>query len=195
MRLYPVNIKLKGQRCLLIGGGKVAHEKIQNLLASEAVVDVVSPQLIPEMELLCSQQKFSWFEREFIPEDISDRYGLIIASTNNPGVNQQIYDLSVQSGKLINCVDEPQRCNFYVPSIVQCGDLQISISTSGKAPLLSKSIRQHLENVFNESVLDRLETIYQLRAEIVGEKPHKSHRIENELKPVIEHFIEQINWG
>jgi precorrin-2 dehydrogenase/sirohydrochlorin ferrochelatase len=195
MKLYPVNLKIKDQRCLLVGGGKIAHEKIQNLLASQAVVDVVSPQLIPEMELLWSRNKFRWISREFIATDISDLYGLIIACTNNPKVNQEIYDLSIKSGKLINCVDEPQRCNFYVPSIVQCGDLQISISTTGKAPLLSKSIRQHLENVFNESILTQLETIYHLREEIVEEKSNKSQRIEMELKPEINLFIEQLNWG
>ena len=194
MKLYPVNLKIKGQRCLLVGGGKIGHEKIQNLLASEAIVDVVSPQLIPEMELLCSQNKFRWISREFIPADVSDLYVLIIACTNNPLVNQEIYDLSVHSGKLINCVDEPERCNFYVPSIVQCGDLQISISTSGKAPLLSKSLRQHFENIFNETVLTRLETIYQLREEIVGDEKNKSQRIETELKPGIDLFIEQLNW-
>ena len=195
MKLYPINLKLKDQRCLIVGGGKIAHEKIQNLLASQAVVDVVSPQLNPEMELLCSRKQFRWFSREFIPADISDLYGLIIASTNNPAVNQEVYDLSIQSGKLINCVDEPQRCNFYVPSIVQCGDLQISISTSGKAPLLSKSIRQHLEYVFNESVLPQLESIYQLRKDIVVENRNKSQRIDMELKPEINLFIEQLNWG
>jgi precorrin-2 dehydrogenase/sirohydrochlorin ferrochelatase len=195
MKLYPVNLKLKDQLCLIVGGGKIAHEKIQNLLASQAAVDVVSPQLFPEMELLWSRNKFRWISREFIPTDISDLYGLIIACTNNPKVNQEIYDLSMQSGKLINCVDEPQRCNFYVPSIVQCGDLQISISTTGKAPLLSKSIRQRLENVFNESILTQLETIYHLREEIVEEKSNKSQRIEMELKPEINLFIEQLNWG
>ena len=194
MELYPVNLKLKDQLCLIVGGGKIAHEKIQNLLASEAVVDVVSPQLIPELELLCSQKKFHWISREFIPTDISDLYGLIIACTNNPRVNQEIYDLSIQSGKLINCVDEPQRCNFYVPSIVQRGDLQISISTSGNAPLLSKSIRQHLENVFNETILSKLEAIYQLRKDIVEENKNKSQRIEMELKPEINRFINQLNW-
>ncbi len=179
---------------MLVGGGKIAFEKIQNLLQSDAIVDVVTPHLIPELELLCSENKFHWISRQFIPADVSDLYSLIIACTNDPVVNQEIYDLSIQSGKLINCVDEPDRCNFYVPSIVQCGDLQISISTSGRAPLLSKSLRQHLELVFNDSLLTQLETIYQLREDIVRSNSQKSVRIENELKPGINLVIENLNW-
>ncbi len=194
MSLYPINLKLKDQRCLLVGGGKIAFEKIQNLLSSEAIVDVVAPHLIPEMEMLCSQEKFHWIPRLFRPSDVSELYSLIIASTNDPDVNQEIYNLSVQSGKLINCVDEPERCNFYVPSIVQCGDLQISISTSGRAPLLSKSLRQYLEGVFNDTVLNQLETIYQLREDIVSSDTNKTLRIENELKPGIDRIIKNLDW-
>ncbi|MEX0983315.1 MAG: bifunctional precorrin-2 dehydrogenase/sirohydrochlorin ferrochelatase [Bacteroidales bacterium] len=195
MILYPVNIKLRGYRCLLIGGGNVAAEKIPSLLRSGAIVDVVAPTLNDEMSALLQQNSFTWKARKFRKSDVSKKYFLIMASTDNPVVNQEIYDRSIKAGKLVNCVDDPDRCNFYVPSITQCGDLQISVSTAGKAPLLSKSLRQFFESVFGQAMKPALEEIYQIRATIVKGENKKQERIRHELKPKIDSFLKNIHWS
>lgn len=195
MILYPVNIKLRGYRCLLIGGGGVAAEKIPALLRSGAIVDVVAPSLNEEMNALHQQYRFKWKARVFRRSDIAKKYFLIMASTDDPVVNQEIYDRSVRAGKLVNCVDDPDRCNFYVPSITQCGDLQISVSTAGKAPLLSKTLRQFFESVFDEAMKPALEEIYQIRATIVKDKQKKQERIRDELKPKIDSLLKNIHWS
>ncbi|MGC7879737.1 NAD(P)-dependent oxidoreductase, partial [Desulforudis sp. 1190] len=43
--LYPVMIRLEGQLCLVVGGGRVAERKVRSLLAAGARVNIVSPEL------------------------------------------------------------------------------------------------------------------------------------------------------
>ena len=49
------------------------------------------------------------------------------------------------AGVLVNVEDEPELCDFYMPAVIQRGDLLISVSTSGKSPGLAKLIRQWIE--------------------------------------------------
>jgi precorrin-2 dehydrogenase/sirohydrochlorin ferrochelatase len=54
----------------------------------------------------------------------------------------------VARGLLVNIVDDPDRCNFILPSLVQQGDLSIAISTGGKSPALAKKLRKELEKQY-----------------------------------------------
>jgi precorrin-2 dehydrogenase/sirohydrochlorin ferrochelatase len=63
-------------------------------------------------------------------------------------VNERISKDAVARGLLVNIVDDPDRCNFILPSLVQQGDLSIAISTGGKSPALAKKLRKELEKQY-----------------------------------------------
>jgi len=77
----------------------------------------------------------------------------VIAATGNPVVNELVYRAAQEQGILCNAVDEPDRCDFYYPSVVRQGDLQIAISTAGKSPALAQRIRKELEAQFDSSYI------------------------------------------
>ncbi|HHT9131554.1 MAG TPA: precorrin-2 dehydrogenase/sirohydrochlorin ferrochelatase family protein, partial [Candidatus Tripitaka californicus] len=66
---------------------------------------------------------------------------LVIAATDDKEVNQKVWEDAQRHGLLVNVVDQPGLCNFIVPSVVNRGELQISISTGGASPALAKRIR------------------------------------------------------
>ena len=43
--MYPVNIKMDGRACLVIGGGHVAQRKVCTLLEEKAAVTVIAPEV------------------------------------------------------------------------------------------------------------------------------------------------------
>jgi precorrin-2 dehydrogenase / sirohydrochlorin ferrochelatase len=162
MPYYPVNLDLRGKRCLVVGGGEVAERKIGSLLACGADVTVVSPDVTGGIRTEVENQKVEYRAKEFSPDDLEGVF-LCIAATDDREVNTLVSRLAQESGILVNVVDDPDLCSFIVPAVVNRGDLQISISTSGKSPALAKRIRRDLENQFGPECAVYLEILGEAR--------------------------------
>ena len=162
--LFPMFLKLDACRCVVVGAGVVASQKLDGLLESGAEVQVVAPQASESIQELARIGRIAWTQAEFRPEHLEGAK-LVIAATGDPVVNEQVYRAARQRGVLCNSVDEPERCDFFYPAVVRRGDLQIAISTAGKSPALAQRIRQDLEEQFDSSYgswLQWLGTVRQL---------------------------------
>ena len=130
---------------MVIGGGRVAESKIVQLQAAGAAVSVISPEVTPAIEESAQDGRLDWQAREYQPGDL-DGVFLGIAATNQREVNQQIYSEAEQKGVLLNVVDDPERCTFIAPSIVERGPVTVAISTGGTSPALARKLREILSN-------------------------------------------------
>ena len=169
---YSVSLDLKGMPCLVVGGGGVALRKIQSLLSSGANVTVVSPEVVPEIETF---KGIDIIRREFQPEDLDGKF-LVISATNNRPVNESVAGEARQRNMLVNVVDVPDLCNFFVNSQVRRGDLAISISTSGASPALAKRIRKELEEQYGDEYSRLLSLMREYRPVIIGKVPDPERR-------------------
>ena len=70
--LLPIFIKLESQPCLVVGGGKIAFQKVQQLLGSKANVTVIAPEIHDSIKLLSVEIK----KRKYKSKDINS-YQLI----------------------------------------------------------------------------------------------------------------------
>ena len=147
--MYPINLDLTGQACLVLGGGSVAERKVRRLLDEGAVVTVIAPALTPALQILAEEHQLSWQRRTYQPGDEPTIF-LISCATDDEAVSQAVSAAAKAQGKLLNVCDVPDLCNFTLPSIVRQGDLQLTISTNGKAPAFSRWLRKHLEQNFDE---------------------------------------------
>ncbi len=172
MGYYPVFLNLKGKRCLVVGGGRVALRKIKVLLKQDAKVSVVSPSVVDGIKRLLEEGKIELRLRRFRKSDLSGAF-LVIAATNNRALNREIYN---NFHGLINVVDDPELCNFIVPSSIERGDLIIAISTSGISPGLSRSIRMELKNLYPPHFAKYLKYLKKIRGEIIKRLPPDSRR-------------------
>jgi len=150
--LFPMFLKLDGRKCVVVGAGNVAAQKLDNLLESGADVHLIAPVASSEIQELARNGRLTWTQAEFHPEHIPGA-SLVIAATGNPAVNEAVYRAAQQFGVFCNSVDEPERCDFYYPALVRRGDLQIAISTAGKSPALAQRIRKELEEQFDSSYI------------------------------------------
>ena len=144
MKYYPVFLDILGKKCVVIGGGEVAARKVNRLLNCGAKVFVVSPKLTPELITLKAQSAI-----EHIAADYNVQYSkgaaLIIGATDDEKTNTLIASDARNLGIPVNIVDDPQKCDFILPSVVERGDLTIAIGTGGKSPALARHVRKELE--------------------------------------------------
>ena len=163
--LFPIFVKLEGRRILVVGAGNIAEQKLNGLLRSGADIHVVAPLAKDSIQNLAGEGKLRWSQREFTPSDL-DQAWIVIAATGNPKTNQTIYNQAEAKGVLCNAVDEPERCHFYYPAVVQRGDLQIAISTAGQSPALAQRIRKQLEQQFGDGYGEWLNWLGQVRGRL-----------------------------
>jgi precorrin-2 dehydrogenase/sirohydrochlorin ferrochelatase len=144
MPLFPAFLKLAGRRCLVVGAGPIAQEKIESLLHAGGKVRVVAPQATDFVRAWARAKKIRWEPRKFRPADLKGVF-LVVASTSSPALHTDIYQLARRRGVLCNVVDDPLHCDFYYGAVVRRGELQIAISTGGHSPALAQRLRKKLE--------------------------------------------------
>src|ERR1035437_9841627 len=146
---YIACLRLRGRRCLVVGGGDVGLEKVEGLLACDADVILVAPEAHPALSQFAREGSIRWERREYEPSDL-DGCLIAIAATDNSEVNIRVFEEAEQRAMLINVVDVPPLCNFILPAIVRTGPLAIEISTAGASPALAKRMKREIEGQFGE---------------------------------------------
>lgn len=163
MEYYPLLLDLKGKKCVVVGGGSVAQRKVKSLLKAKAHVWVISPDLTKGLEQLKRKRTIVYVQSHYQEKYLQGAF-LVIAATSDEKINRRVACDAQAQGKLTNVVDAPRLSNFIVPSSITQGDLIISISTSGKAPGLSKGLRIEL----CKSIVPRYAKLLRLLEDIRG---------------------------
>src|SRR5262245_6242034 len=167
---YPVYIQLQEQPCIVIGGGKIAEGKADGLLAAEARVTVIAPDLTPRLQGLAKQNLITYISRVYQPGDLTGAF-LVICATDQTEINHQVWQEATANRQLVNVVDDTPRCNFIAPSILRKGDLTIAISTSGKAPALAVRLKERFQRELGPEYERFLELAGELREPLAKHIP------------------------
>jgi precorrin-2 dehydrogenase/sirohydrochlorin ferrochelatase len=161
---YPMFLNISGRKCVVVGGGRVALRKVRALLEHGASVEVISPDLCPELVELAKEGRIRILRRQYQPGDL--RKALIaIAATDNSDINQRVIKEAQGKAVLVNAADDPQNSDFIVPSYVRRGDITIAVSTAGRSPALARKIRARLEKELSDEYASLVGLIGEVRAE------------------------------
>lgn len=169
MRYYPVSLDIKNRKCLVVGGGGVGTRKVMTLLDCGAKVTVVSPDVRENLLELSDSGLIILEKRPYRETDLAGMF-LVIGTTDDDELNRQISIDAEKLNVLCNIADRPKVCNFILPSIVNRGDLTISISTSGKSPALAKRLRIELEEQFGNEYAELLRLMGAIRKKLLSQK-------------------------
>jgi precorrin-2 dehydrogenase/sirohydrochlorin ferrochelatase len=167
VKYYPVYLDITNKRCIVVGGGDVAERKAERLLSFGARVTVIGKTLTPLLETMKRDGRIEHINADYDGAFISDAI-MVIGATNREEINAQIAGDGKHKGILVNIVDDPGRCDFILPSIMQQGDLSIAISTGGKSPALAKKLREDLETLYGPEYRVLLDVLGNLREKIVA---------------------------
>jgi precorrin-2 dehydrogenase/sirohydrochlorin ferrochelatase len=127
---------------------------------------VVSKKLAPALEELKGKGAIEHVQSEYLERHLRGAF-LVIGATDRDDVNGRISADCRRAGILVNIVDEPARCEFILPSLVQRGDLQIAVSTAGKSPALAKKLRVELAERYGHAYGTLAAILGELRAEVM----------------------------
>lgn len=163
-------LKLAARPCVVVGAGVIAESKIESLLTAEAKVTVISPEALPRVQVWAEGGDITWLQREYADGDLAGAF-LCVAATEVPAVNRAVFAEATARGVLCNAVDDPPFCDFYFPSIVQRGELQIAISTAGESPALAQRLRKELNAALPLDLGEWLMELGRLRREVAAVEP------------------------
>ena len=146
MELLPIFLDIKSKPCLVVGGGEVAARKVGLLLRAGARIRIVSPELGATLEALEREGKIEHLPRAFTAEDLRD-VCLVVAATDDAGVNRELSELAQARRIPVNVVDQPELSSFIMPSIIDRSPVIAAVSTGGASPVLARLIRARLESL------------------------------------------------
>jgi len=162
---YPVSLNIRGRKCVVVGGGEVALRKVRVLLEHGADVEVISPDLYPELARLAESGEISVCNNTYEMGDLSSAF-LAIAATDDVETNQRVAEEARSNSVLVNVVDDAENSDFIVPSYLRRDGLTIAVSTSGQSPALARKIRTRLENEITKQYGPLTHVIREVRSEI-----------------------------
>jgi len=173
--LYPIFLKLENLSLLIIGGGKVALEKLESVLGNspDTSIKLVAKEIIPEISTLQHQfSNITLHERAYDDHDFNDM-DLAIIAVNDVLLAGEIREKAQEKNVLVNIADKPDLCDFYLGSIVKKGSLKIAISTNGKSPTIAKRLRETFTEVIPDEMDHVLDNMQDIRNKLTGDFNYK----------------------
>lgn len=138
---YPIMLDLSGVSVLVVGGGRVAHRKIEGLLKAGAKVTVVAESAIDSIRSM----PIELVVRRFESTDLNG-VSLVITATDDPTVNAAVSADATARGIWVNSADDPANCTFILPAVARDGAVTVAVSTGGASPALASHLRGEIED-------------------------------------------------
>lgn len=170
MSLFPIFLKLAARQCVVVGAGNIAESKIESLLTAEASVTVIAPDALPRVQVWAASGDITWKQREYHAGDLAGAF-LVVTATATAAVNRAVYAEASAANILCNAVDDPPFCDYYFPSVVRRGELQIAISTAGESPALAQRLRKEINAQLPLDTGEWLMELGRLRREVTSVEP------------------------
>ena len=167
MSYFPFFMEIKGQKCLVAGGGMVALRKIEKLLPFGADITVVSPAFCTEIERM---EGITRICRRFEKGDVEGML-FVIGATDDENVNAEISVLCKEKNIPVNIVDDPAKCTFFFPALVKRGEFVAGFSTGGGSPLAAQYIRKKVEDAVPDGFDRVVEVLSAVREQVKAEVP------------------------
>jgi siroheme synthase-like protein len=174
---------LQSRQAVVVGGGQVAARKVEGLLAADAQVKVISPILVPELQVMFDSGTITFIQRNYQVGDLEGAC-LAIAATDDLDVNHEVWEEAKRRNCLVNVVDDPEHSTFILPAVLQRGDLRVAVTTGGCSPALARRMRERLETIIEPENSTLTEIMSELRHELIADFPPGTHRLQAALRVV-----------
>lgn len=143
---YPIYLDIEGRDVVIIGGGNVCARKAETMMNYGACVTIVSPEFTDEIEGWARDGCLALRRKRYESSDL-DGANIVIASTDEQSVNEQVAADCRARRIPVNVVDVTHLCEFIVPAIIEKNGIQIAVSTGGKSPALARTLKEDLQRL------------------------------------------------
>jgi precorrin-2 dehydrogenase / sirohydrochlorin ferrochelatase len=175
-----VDLNLRGRNILVVGAGTEGTKRIKSLSKHDCKIIIISETVNESLyEIEGKNNPIIIIRRKIEDPDILDEFNdifVVFASTNDPFLNKKIIERAKEKGILSYSIDNASSSDFFFTSIINIDEIiQVAISTSGKSPLMSKIIRDRIENVIKN---------------IIGKKDTDNIKIQEFAREHVRNYIE-----
>jgi len=170
MNYFPAYIKMNNKKVLLVGGGKVAFEKLSRLLDFTTDISILAKDINQDIKTLAIQNNISTKEKSYCKGDVTF-FDIVIIAVDDLSLQQGIFQETRGKGILCNAVDSLDYCDFIFPSYIKNGDLIVSVSTSGASPAVAKYLRRYIEKMLPNDIEIFLKEMREHRKRLPKGKP------------------------
>ncbi len=192
MAYFPAFIKLDDRKVLLVGGGKIAAEKLEKLLDFTRDITIVAPEVSEAVVEMAKRHGLHLKRRCYEPRDLEGIFVVVVA-VDDLNLQKEIYDACQDRHTLCNSVDSVDYCDFIFPSYTKKGALTVAFSTSGVSPSVAKYLRRVIEKAIPDSIADFLEELRTLRASLPKGR-ERMRLLDEKARAYIEkHFEKQLH--
>ncbi len=160
--LFPVGLVVDGRPCLVVGAGAVAVRKVESLVACGALVTVVAPSVSDDI-----RGSGTRIEQRPYRSGEAAGYRFVIAATDDPTVNAEVFADCEAAGVWCNVVDDPAHCSVSLPAVARRGAVTVSVATDGASPTLAAVLRDRVvERILTPEVEDLARTAGDVRRDL-----------------------------
>ncbi len=192
MKYFPLYLKMDKIKVLVVGGGKIATEKLEKILDFTNDITIIAPFICDGAKEYIEKNHLPFSLRKYEINDIKE-FDIIVVAVDDLMLQKEIFDECKLYNKLCNSVDSVDYCNFIFPAYIKKGGLTVSISTSGKSPAVAKHIKKYLANKIPDEIGEFLDYMDNLR----NSMPKGKERMEYLSQLAFEYFenLEEKNKG
>lgn len=141
---YPICLRLAGKRVLLIGAGTIAEGRALQLLETGARLRMIAPAATDTLRRLAAEGRLELLERAYAPGDAAG-HAVVFVATDDRRVSEAVAEETRALGIWLNAADEPDLCDFTLPSVGRRGPITVAVSTQGHSPALAARLRRQFE--------------------------------------------------
>jgi precorrin-2 dehydrogenase/sirohydrochlorin ferrochelatase len=164
-----VDLNLKGNLVIVVGGGDEGYKKVNSLLTQDCKILLISDKVNTQLANCIKQKKIDFKKTKLKDASFLSKYKpfLVMATTNDRQLNRKI----IQKAKKMKCYvyasDDPEVSDFAHPSVINIEDtVQIAISTGGKSPAMARKLKLQTEKIFKKII--KKEDIYQIKLQQIA---------------------------
>ena len=184
---FPAFLNLKGKKVLVVGGGKIAGDKIEKLLDFTSDITIIAPRIDARVANYIATHNLTYYDRGYKKGDIEEFF-MVIVAVDDLSLQEAIYQEAQNKKILVNSVDSVEYCDFIFPSYIKEGDLVIAFSTSGASPSLAKYLRRAIQKLLPPDIGQFVAKLKALRQSLPKGK-ERMERLDKEAKNYIDkHF-------
>lgn len=159
---YPIYLDIEDRNVVIIGGGNVCARKAETMMKYGARVTIFSPEFTEEIEKWAEEGCLKLRRKHYDASDLDDAH-IVIASTDDQRVNEQIAADCRARRIPVNVVDVTPLCEFIVPAIIESGAIQIAVSTGGKSPAVARTLKEDLQRLIGAEYAELNDVLGSLR--------------------------------
>ena len=179
MNYFPFYLDITNKTFLIIGGGPVAHEKVDRLRLFTQDIIVVAPRTKIEGVFTTKPRrgygKTQILCKEYAEEDL-DLADFVVAATGIREVDRRVAVDCRRRGIPVNVVDDREYCDFIFPGIIKRDSLTVAISTSGTSPAYAMQLRKEIEVILPDEIGPILTRMGELRGTVSARIPDQKAR-------------------